>query len=725
MPMRVRKRDGREVPFDARKIDAAIAKALAAVGEDDPGLASELAGVVALTLEQRHDAPAAEGRAQASVPEIEEIQDLVERALIEVGRASVAKAYILYRDRRARAREALSVHESGDPGTADSALRRSRARVEVEHAERASPWSKARIVAALINEAELTREVAERVASRVEERVFAAGLRRISTNLIREMVDNELVTLGLSTALRRQLSFGVPAYDLRGMFNASEPPLDPARAAAGEALVERDTSERIASEVLRRFALHEVFSESTARLHLAGDLHVVDVARPHQVLTCSVPAHLLSAGAANVNSAFERIGELAAIASETAHGVVLDEPAGLLQPLARDSKTSSMLGAWLRALESAAQGCSRRIDLASPSGGARASSLTQRVIEELAAMRPSAHQPRLYLDEGELEQLLGDRSHGAELEAQVEQLLAAERLIVTWGDRDQRCAAPGCHRFAGERALVSCGGAVAINLPRLALRAGPWREDRMLELLSSTVASAVDALAELCNFQQRVRTARPADARGRTGYCITPVGVREALTWLGDGEVRAEQGARLLGYLAESVQRAGDARHMSIVLAPFFGDRARVRFARLDAELPQHAQRLLYDEGVGSRAAAGAPYSSGYRLSPAPGLMPWDAEAEMLSTVAVGALHPLPDDSAHDGRTSPSTSLAAAWRRFAQMRRQPWSAHVERDLPAPARPRESPLFDEPLHTLEPMRSGAPVRSVHPEGTRGSPKPLAR
>jgi hypothetical protein len=172
---------------------------------------------------------------------------------------------------------------------------------------------------------------------------------------------------------------------------------------------------------------------------------------------------------------------------------------------------------------------------------------------------------------------------------------------------------------------------------------------------------------------------------------------------------------------------------MSIVLAPFFGERARVRFARLDAELPQHAQRLLYDEGVGARAPVGAPYSSGYRLSPAPGLVAWDAEAEMLSTVAVGALHPLPDDAARDSRTT----LAAAWRRFAQMRRQPWSASVEhklaatieRELAAPARPRESPLFDEPLHTLEPMRSGpstgTSLRPVHPEGTRGSPKPLAR
>ena len=54
MPTRVRKRDGREVPFDARKIDAAVSKALDAVGEVDPSFAGEIAGVVTLTLEGRY-----------------------------------------------------------------------------------------------------------------------------------------------------------------------------------------------------------------------------------------------------------------------------------------------------------------------------------------------------------------------------------------------------------------------------------------------------------------------------------------------------------------------------------------------------------------------------------------------------------------------------------------------------------------------------------------------
>ena len=98
----VRKRDGRLVPFNKRKIADAIFKAAQAVGGDDRVLAEELAGVVTMFLEKNFpDAP----------PHIEEIQDTVEKVLIEMGHARTAKAYILYRDQRARIREALRVRK--------------------------------------------------------------------------------------------------------------------------------------------------------------------------------------------------------------------------------------------------------------------------------------------------------------------------------------------------------------------------------------------------------------------------------------------------------------------------------------------------------------------------------------------------------------------------------------------------------------------------------------
>jgi hypothetical protein len=68
----------------------------------------------------------------------------------------------------------------------------------------------------------------------------------------------------------------------------------------------------------------------------------------------------------------------------------------------------------------------------------------------------------------------------------------------------------------------------------------------------------------------------------------------------------------------------------------------RARFAALDAELHQHAQRLLFGERERTRRP---PTRLGYRLSPVPGRAIWAAEAELLSTVPAGALHPLPEDA--------------------------------------------------------------------------------
>ena len=690
MPTRVRKRDGREVPFDARKIEAAVSKALDAVGEVDPSFASEIAGVVTLTLEGRYGAASAP---DAALPGIEEIQDLVEQALIELGRANVAKAYILYRDRRSRAREALSVHE-GEAG--------GKQRVEVQATDRTQPWSKVRIVAALINEAALPREVAEKVATRVEERVFAARWRQVSTALVRELVDNELVDLGLATALRRQQSYGLPSFDLRQLVQQEDGPLDPARAAQGEELAERGTSARIAADVLRRFSLHEVLGPESARAHLAGDLHVLDLGRPQQALTCAVPATLLQAGGALADAPYDVLDELAVVARDVSHGVVLEDAAALLAPLCASSRGNA-LEAWLRALCACACAAGRSLDLVVGGGGARAQVATDRLIESLAALPHLPLPPRLFIDHSELARRLDDRSGDEGFAAAVEGLLLAGRLVPTWGSDELTCVGPGLHRHAHERAAITCGGAVAINLPRIALRAGPWREDRALELLSGAATAAVDALCELAAFQRRTRGSRPGDLRGRVAYAVTPVGLREALAALGDGDVRPDQGARLVGFLAEALARAGEARRIAVVLTPYFGERARARFSELDASLPQHAQRLLF--GDGPSAPSRTPYGTGYRLSPVHGRTPWSAEAALLSTVEVGALHPLPEDASRGG----PLSLVESWRRFDRMRED--SSERFREPVAAPRPA-SHLFDPELRTPEasaPERAGGPTR----------------
>ena len=91
------KRDGRVVLYDQNKIAAAILKALEASSEGNAADAARVANDVQRELE---------GLFSKETPNIEAIQDSVERQLMNHGFSAAAKAYILYRANRTRAREA-------------------------------------------------------------------------------------------------------------------------------------------------------------------------------------------------------------------------------------------------------------------------------------------------------------------------------------------------------------------------------------------------------------------------------------------------------------------------------------------------------------------------------------------------------------------------------------------------------------------------------------------
>jgi uridine kinase len=101
------KRNGAKVPFTPNRITNAIYRAAVAVGGRDKSIAEGLTQKVISVLEKTIPS--------GGIPTVEEIQDTVEKVLMENGHARVAKAYILYRDERARLREqreAISYHPS-------------------------------------------------------------------------------------------------------------------------------------------------------------------------------------------------------------------------------------------------------------------------------------------------------------------------------------------------------------------------------------------------------------------------------------------------------------------------------------------------------------------------------------------------------------------------------------------------------------------------------------
>ena len=95
------KRSGEIAPYDRKKIESAIGKAIHAVEKNlDPNRAASLTDLV----EERIRLQMAGNRAH-SIPAIEEIQDIVESVLIENKEVEIAKAYILYRARHEAVRD--------------------------------------------------------------------------------------------------------------------------------------------------------------------------------------------------------------------------------------------------------------------------------------------------------------------------------------------------------------------------------------------------------------------------------------------------------------------------------------------------------------------------------------------------------------------------------------------------------------------------------------------
>ena len=96
MYTQILKRDGRIEPFEKIKITKAIFKAAIACGGEDEELAGALTDEVIALAEKKYG---------DKIPDVEGIQDIVEKVLIENGHARTAKAFILYREKRRSARE--------------------------------------------------------------------------------------------------------------------------------------------------------------------------------------------------------------------------------------------------------------------------------------------------------------------------------------------------------------------------------------------------------------------------------------------------------------------------------------------------------------------------------------------------------------------------------------------------------------------------------------------
>lgn len=102
----IKKRDGRIVPFNISNIERAIWLAAKAAGGKDRKKAKYLAGLVVKELEKRFN--------KTIIPEVEQVQNIIEKLLLEKGHEKTYKAFTLYRDLHSKLRDISSLVDSDD-----------------------------------------------------------------------------------------------------------------------------------------------------------------------------------------------------------------------------------------------------------------------------------------------------------------------------------------------------------------------------------------------------------------------------------------------------------------------------------------------------------------------------------------------------------------------------------------------------------------------------------
>lgn len=273
----VKKRDGRTVPFDRQKIADAIFKAAQSVGGQDRYLADDLAEVVRMYLVREY---------KGDVPSVEDIQDVVERILIKTGHAKTAKAYILYRQKRARARKIREGYRPEDLSEREQERMKSGREINLpvrRSDDNVSLWDKNKIVSALVRETSIPENIAELIVLEIEEEIIGSKASRLSSSLIRELVNAKLVQYGFEEERRRHARLGLPFYDIKTLFEGFKGLPD-------------ELSMQFGRAVKREFAMNSVLPDGIVEKYLRGEITLCNIEGVDRCYSANVPVPAVSAG---------------------------------------------------------------------------------------------------------------------------------------------------------------------------------------------------------------------------------------------------------------------------------------------------------------------------------------------------------------------------------------------------------------------------------------------
>jgi hypothetical protein len=472
-PRWVRKRDNRVEPYDEAKVARAVAAAaLRSMSRDEArDLARDLSRSITFFLSRRGGPKAVSSG---------EVGDAVERALTETGHAPVAGALREHRVFRDRRRQEVRVREPGRPSSEIGSVEKA---IEVLTSGGAAPWSKRRIVETLVAEAGLPEKSAIDVGRAVEERVFQSGLTRVSSSLLRELIDAELFERGFAAQLGKLEVVGVPKPDLKRLIDL-----------AGRAPAALEAE--VARSALERYALEELIGGDGAAAHRLGDIHLLGLGRPLRLAAGASPASQAVADSRPARDAAEaalrlvRTARLGSLGYDLAFG--LGDLGAALAPHAGSGLASAAevlvdaLAAPAPDEVAAAPEVVLELDLRSGDASSRAVALA--LLDAAAERKRDAVGVRVALVVGP------GADDGARAAIARAALAAREGTPVEVVLASPEVPAPRSRGLAGSARACAASSIALVNMSACALLAGPGERDRMIQEAARATESAIGAL---------------------------------------------------------------------------------------------------------------------------------------------------------------------------------------------------------------------------------------
>ncbi|RME76668.1 MAG: hypothetical protein D6776_00885, partial [Planctomycetota bacterium] len=633
----IRKRDGRRVTFDVRKLAQSLRAAAAEAGESI--LAEEIAEVVSLFLEKQSAERIARGDA---VPSTEDVQDIVERVLLDTNHARTAAVLAERHHRKGKQREEIRVQRSGLAPLAPDG--------EPLAEPAPEPWNEGKIAHSLQRHCGLQEAVAEEVARDVEQRILRLGLREISATLVREVVNAVLAERGFHARLAEPEVLAIRAEQIRSrLAGAIVRPVGGAAAIGGPEAT-------VGAYVLGRWALEHIYPPEVAHAHRTGAIHIQDLGRPLRVATgaISLDERKRQLGSGAPRSAAEALAAVATLLGELAphhaRQVALPYVNVFLSPFAcrREATVRRDLREGLRMLAAACIPQPLLLHLGP----------VPQPLRDRAPVGVGARRWRTGYGELETE---SDRVANwiAQLVPEVRSGLGTDRLQLAaaippgatrppWAEHadvllldSPELAPPMAQGLCEATALREpsetsplCAGAlkvIGLNCARAAYEAGPGNEPGLRSRLHERLALCIEAFASHARLLESTifkpplplwdggpRAPRPPVADPARSVCVLAlVGLDVAMTALtgermDDNAAAFELAVDLARELAEAARRLGVERGLTVRLEEPHMPAGTARLTDLDLQRHPEASRRV----LGDASAMPGRYTT--RLAPPP-----------------------------------------------------------------------------------------------------------